>query len=97
MAAGGKAAIMSRWNMKPSGRKPDGKPMLRFKAQFKWTNDVLMTIKLNGKELPKRVVVQMRTRYGVEHVDILGWSEWRYEGGVLTLEDVLHGEAKPVK
>ena len=83
--------------MKPSGRKPDGKPILRFKAQFSWVNDVLMNMKMNGLPMQKRVIVQMRTRYGVEHVDILGWSEWRYEGGVLTLEDVLHGEAKPVK
>lgn len=86
-AAGAKAAIINRWNITRSGLKPDGKPRLRFRAQFSWSNDVLMTMKLK-----KRVVVQMKTKYGMENVDILDWAESRYEGGVLTLEDILYVE-----
>jgi hypothetical protein len=92
-AAGAKVAIISRWNIRRSGTKPDGStPVLRFRAQFSWVNDTLMNLKHNGLPLQKRVVVEMLTRNGHERVDILGWQEWRYEGGILTLEDVLHAE-----
>jgi hypothetical protein len=99
-AAGAKAAIMSRWNIRRSGTQPDGKPRLRFRAQFSYVNDTLMNLKHNGTPLQKRVVVEMRTeRHGHEKVDILGWGEWKYEGGILTLEDIMHSEgmgtAKP--
>jgi hypothetical protein len=95
-AAGAKVAIISRWNVMRSGAKPDGSPRLRFRAQFSYLNDTLMSLKVNGLPLQKRVVVQMRTKRGVENVDILGWEEWRLEGGVLTLEDVFHTAGKIV-
>lgn len=87
VAAGAKAGIIRMWNIKRSGTNPDGTPRLRFRAQFQWMNDVLM-----GMKLQKRVVVQMRTKEGYENIDILGWDEWRLEGGVLTLENILHAE-----
>ncbi len=86
MAAGAKAGIISQWNITRAGLKPDGKPRLRFRAQFSWTSDTLM----NMKGMKKRVVVKMRTKYGVENVDILDWAEARFEGNVLTLEDVMY-------
>jgi hypothetical protein len=89
VAAGAKAGIISRWNITRSGLKPDGTPRLRFRAQFSWVNDTLM-----GLKMQKRVVVQMRTKYGVESVDILVWDEAKFEGGVLTLENVLYAELK---
>jgi hypothetical protein len=93
-AAGAKVAIISKWNIRRSGTKPDGvSPILRFKAQFSWVNDTLMNLKHNGIPLQKRVIVEMKTeRYGHQRFDILGWKEWRYEGGVLTLEDIMHSE-----
>lgn len=94
-AAGAKVAIIARWNIKRSGTKADGvSPVLRFKAQFSWVNDTLMNLKHNGIPLQKRVVIEMRTeRHGVERIDILGWSEWRYEGGILVLEDIIQTES----
>lgn len=86
VAAGAKAGIISRWKMEKAGLKPDGKPRLRFRAQFSWTSETLM----NMKGMKKRIVVQMRTKNGVENVDILDWSEARFEGNVLTLEDVMY-------
>jgi len=99
-AAGAKVAIMSRWNIRRSGTQPDGKPRLRFRAQFSYVNESLMNLKHNGIPLQKRVVIEMRTeKHGHEKVDILGWAEWKYEGGILTLEDIMHSEgmgtAKP--
>lgn len=96
-AAGAKIAIISRWNIKRSGTKPDGSPRLRFRAQFSYVNEALMAMKVNGLPLQKRVIVQMRTKNGLEDVDILDWAEWRLEGGVLTLEDILHTEGKLVE
>ena len=89
VAGAAKAGIISRWNITRSGLNPDQTPKLRFRAQFSWVNDVLMTMKMQ-----KRVVVQMRTKYGVEDVDILVWDEARYEGGVLTLENIKYAELK---
>lgn len=86
VAAGAKAGIISQWNITRSGLKPDGKPRLRFRAQFSYVNDVLMGM----KGMKKRVVVQMRTKYGLENVDILDWEEARFEGGVLTLENIMY-------
>jgi hypothetical protein len=93
VAAGAKAGIINRWNIQQAGTYPDGKPRLRFRCQFQYVNDVLM----NLKGMKKRVQVQMRTKYGVETVDIIDWSEARYEGGVLTLEDVLYFEGVRAK
>jgi len=86
VAAGAKAGIISKWNVTRSGLKPDGTPRLRFRCQFSYANDVLM----NMKGMKKRVVVQMRTKYGQENIDILDWAEARYEDGILTLEDVMY-------
>ena len=96
-AMGAKAAIFSHWTVKPGRMKPDGKPQLQFVGQFSYVNDVLMNMKLRGVPLQKRVIVQMRTKNGLENVDILGWAEWRYEGGVLYLEDVLRSEGKIIE
>lgn len=86
MAAGARAGIISKWNITQAGLYPDGKPRLRFRCQFSYINDVLM----NMKGMKKRVIVQMRTKAGQENVDILDWAEARFEGGVLTLEDVMY-------
>jgi hypothetical protein len=53
-------------------------------------NETLMNLKIGGKAMTKRVVVQMKTRHGIENVDILDWEESRLEGGVLTLEGITH-------
>ena len=96
-SGGAKVAIFSHWTIKPGRMKPDGKPQLQFVGQFSWVNDVLMNMKLRGIPLQKRVIVQMRTKHGLEDVDILGWAEWRYEGGILYLEDVLRSEGKIIE
>jgi hypothetical protein len=103
-AAGAKAAVISRWNIRRSGSRPDGSPILRFRAQFEYVNDVLMNLKQNGVPLPKRVVVQMQRndpatmrKLPVESIDILGWEEWKYEDGILTLENILRSESSNVK
>ena len=87
VAAGAKAGIINRWRMTPAGRNPDGTPRLRFQAQFSWVNTTLMEMKLQ-----KRIVVQIKTKFGQENVDILAWDEWRFEGGVLTLENAIKFE-----
>lgn len=89
VAGAAKAGIMSRWNITRSGLRADGTPILRFRAQFAWVNDTLMHLKMK-----KRVVLQMKTKYGTESVDILTWDEARFEGGVLTLENIMYAELK---
>ena len=71
--------------------KPDGKPELQFRAQFSWKNESLMAAVSRGV-LKGRVIVQMRTKVGLENVDILAWQQWRFDGGVLYLDDILHSE-----
>ena len=90
-AAGAKVGLISKWIISPVRMKPDGKPELQFRAQFSWKNESLMAAVGRGV-LKGRVIVQMRTKVGLENVDVLAWSEWRMEGGVLVLEDVLHTE-----
>jgi len=90
-SAGAKVGIISKWVIIPVRMKVDGKPELQFKAQFSWKNDALMNMVARGT-LKGRVVVQMRTKVGMENVDVLAWSEWRMDGGVLYLEDILHTE-----
>lgn len=90
-AAGAKVGIISKWVITPVRMKPDGKPELEFKAQFSWKNDALMNMVGRGT-LKGRVIVQMKTKAGMENVDVLAWSEWRLEGNVLYLKDVLHTE-----
>jgi hypothetical protein len=92
-AAGAKVGIISKWIMAPHGMKPDGKPILQFKAQFSWKNDSLMNMVGRGA-LKGRVIAQMKdNKTGrIVDTDILDWSEWRLEGGVLILENVLYFE-----
>lgn len=95
--AGAKVAVISRWNIRRSGTMPDGSPVLRFRAQFSYVNETLMNLKLHGLPLNKRVVVQMkRDGHPVESIDIIGWDEWKYDGGILTLENILRSEANSV-
>lgn len=90
-ARGAKAGIISKWIILPVRQKANGTPELQFKAQFSWKNDTLMNLLANGT-LKGRVIVQMRTKAGLEDVDILAWQEWRMEGNILYLSDVLHSE-----
>jgi hypothetical protein len=90
-AAGAKVGVISKWVITPVRMKSDGKPELRFKAQFSWKQDALMSMVGRGA-LKGRVIVQMKTKVGMENVDVLAWSEWHMEGNVLILEDVLHTE-----
>lgn len=91
--AGAKVAVIGKWVMKPyGGNNPDGTPHLQFKAQFSWRNDALMAMVQRGA-LKGRVTLQVKTKFGVENVDILDWKEWKWDGSVLVLEDVtsFHG------
>ena len=91
-SAGARVGIISKWVIIPGRMKPEGTPELQFKAQFSWKNDVLMNMVGRGA-LKGRVVVQMRNKYNkIEETDILNWSEWRFEGGILYLSDVLYFE-----
>lgn len=95
-AAGAVVAVINRWSIRASGSYPDGRPRLRFKAQFSWKQDSLMAMIQRG-EMKGRVRVQFRTKLGLEDVDVVSWSEWRLEDNVLTLEDVLHFDTKPIR
>jgi hypothetical protein len=90
-AAGAKVGIISKWVIKPVAMKGDGTPELQFKAQFSWKNDALMAMLARGT-LKGRVVVQMRSKVGQENIDIVQWQQWRMDGGVLILDDILHFE-----
>jgi hypothetical protein len=92
VAAGAVAALISKWVIVPTGQRPDGRPILQFKAQFRWLNETLLNLKIRGLPVQKRVIVELRTKNGIEEVDILGWKEWRLEHGVLVLEDITHAE-----
>lgn len=88
-AAGAKVGIISRWKIEPARMKPDGIPELQFKAQFSWKNDVLMNMLSRGT-LKGRVQVTFRSKIGVETIDIVHWDQWRMDGGVLTLDNVMY-------
>ena len=90
-AAGAKVGIISKWVIAPKRMRPNGTPELQFKAQFSWKNDALMGMIARGA-LKGRVLVHMRTKYGLENIDVVQWAEWRMEGGVLILEDIVHFE-----
>jgi hypothetical protein len=92
VAAGAVAGIISKWVIVPTGQYPDGRPILQLKAQFSWVNETLMNLKIRGLPVQKRVQLQMKTKNGIETVDILGWQEWRYEKGLLILEHIAHAE-----
>lgn len=86
VAAGAKAGIISKWKVTKVGLKPDGTPRLRAQIQFSYVQETLMSM----KGMRKRVVLTMRTKYGVEDIDLLDWAEARFEGNMLTLEDVMY-------
>ena len=91
-AAGAKVGIISKWVIIPVRMKDDGTPELQFKAQFSWKQDSLMNMVGRGA-LKGRVQVQMRdTNRQLLTVDIVSWANWRYDGGVLILDDVVHFE-----
>ena len=90
-AAGAKVGIISKWIITPVRMKADGKPELQFKAQFSWKNDALMNMIGRGA-LKGTVTVQMRTKVGLENVFVLDWQQWRLDGGLLYLDDILHTE-----
>ena len=92
---GAKCAIIASWTIRRSGTNPDGKPRLRFKAQFSWRNDTLMRMCAKG-ELKGRIRVFMMGKNGREQIDVVNWDEWKDESGVLTLENVLHFDTEPL-
>jgi hypothetical protein len=92
-AAGARVGLIGRWKIERAEAGPDGKPRFRFRAQFSWRNDALMGLISRGR-LKGRVVLQMKTKKGVEDVDLVAWDEWRMEDGILTLENVLYSEGK---
>lgn len=84
-AAGSRIAIIDRWKITRSGMR-DGRPVLRFQAQFSWGSNALMAMKIK-----KSVYVQMKTIKGVETLAIPAWADWRFDPGPppqITLEDV---------
>ena len=83
----GTGGIIKSWVVKPVGTKPDGTPRLQFKCQFSWMSEAILNL-----NMAKRVQVQVQTKYGQENIDILAWDDWRLDGGVLTLENILHFE-----
>ncbi len=94
---GAKVAVISHWTIRRVGTQPDGKPKLRFRAQFSWKSDVLMRMCERG-EMKGRVKVFMKTpSAGEQQIDVVNWDEWRVdEGGVLNLENVLHFDTEPL-
>lgn len=95
-SAGAKVAIMSRWKIDRSGADADGKPRFRLRASFSWVQAALMNLVSSGR-MKGRPVLQMKTVRGLEDVDIDSWSEWRYEDGLLTLEDIQHIDARTAR
>lgn len=96
-SAGAKVGIISRWIIEPKRMKADGRPELEFRCQFSWKNDVLMNMVSRGTIKP-RVIVQMRNKASkVESIDVVSWQNWRLEGGVLYLSDIMHFEGDAVK
>lgn len=95
-AAGAKVGIIARWSIRRSGSNPNGTPRLRFRAHFSWKQDALMNMIQKGA-LKGRVRVQMKTKNGLEDIDIVQWDEWRMdEDGALTLENILHFDTQPM-
>lgn len=91
-AAGAKVGVISKWNIMPVRQKSDGTTELRFKAQFSWRSNTLMNMIGRGA-LKARATVQLRNIHNkIEDIDILAWQEWRFEGNILTLEDVTYFE-----
>lgn len=89
LITGGVAGKFSRWKLVPVRMKPDGTPELQFKAQFSWKNDLTMGMISRGV-VKGRVQVEFRSKRGQEKIDIVHWEQWRWDGGVLILDDVMH-------
>lgn len=95
-AAGATVGIIARWSIRRSGANPGGAPRLRFRAHFSWKQDGLMSMIEKG-QLKGRVRVQMKTKNGLENIDIVSWDEWKLdEDGALTLENILHFDTQPL-
>lgn len=94
--AGATAAIISRWKVVPLRTKPDGTTELQFKAQFSWKNDVTMGMLAKGI-MRGRVQVKFRTKLGLEQIEIVGWDQWRMDGGILYLDNVTYFDSKVLK
>jgi hypothetical protein len=95
-AAGATVGIISRWKLVPGRTKPDGTPELQFKAQFRWKNDVTMSMLARGV-LKGRVQVTFQSKLGLEAIDIVHWDQWRMDGGVLYLDNVMYFDSKVLK
>ena len=95
-SAGAKVGIISRWKLEAGRIKDDGTPLLTFKAQFSWKNDVLMNMLSRGA-LKGRVQVTFKSKLGVETIDIVHWEQWRMDGGVLVLDDVMYFDAAKMR
>ncbi len=89
LITGGKAGIISRWKLAPVRMKADGTPELQFKAQFSWKNDMTMGMIARGV-VKGRVQVTFRSKRGLETVDIVHWEQWRMDGGILYLDNVMY-------
>ena len=95
-AAGALVGTISRWKLVPLRQKPDGTPELQFKAQFSWKNDVLMGMVSRGA-VKGRVQVTFRSKKGMETLDIVHWEQWRMDGGILYLDDVMYFDSGSLK
>lgn len=89
LAMGAKVGIISDWVVAPVRMKPDGTPELQFRCQFSWKNDVSMGM-INRGVLRGRVQVTFKSKKGVETIDIVHWEQWRLDGGVLYLDDIMY-------
>lgn len=96
LITGGQAGVISRWKLVPVRMKPDGTPELQFKCQFSWKNDLTLSMIQRGV-VKGRVQVKFRTKNGMEQIDIVGWDQWRMDGGVLYLDNVMHFDSKVLK
>ena len=93
LITGGTAGKISRWKIVPTRMKPDGTPELQFKCQFSWRNDVTLGMISRGV-IKGRVQVKMRTKVGLESIDIVNWDQWRLDGGILYLDNVMYFDSK---
>src|SRR5512146_2846505 len=93
---GGVAGKFSRWKIAPVRMKPDGTPELQFKAQFSWKNDMTMGMISRGA-VKGRVQVSFLSKRGRETIDIVAWDQWRLEGGILYLDNVMYFDSGKLK
>jgi hypothetical protein len=96
LAMGAKVGIISSWVVEPRRMKADGTPELQFRCQFRWKNDVTMGM-INRGVLKGRVQVTMKTKKGIETIDIVHWEQWRLDGGILYLDNIMYFDATALK